>query len=189
MNRKSVTAIGLLIVIIVVAAIVVAFTRMSGTPNVQPTAIRIEPENVGKLAVNSTFTVNVTVENCVDIYAVQVDIRYDPQVLNATIVSEGPFLPSTGPTSPINTFNQTVSTKPLSARVFFVDLKTGQSLPDANGNGILFTITFQVLTEGSSQLQIYPYPGSGVTVGTYFMKRDNTEIIPELHGSSYGLFT
>jgi hypothetical protein len=183
MRRISVMAIGLVIIVVAVATIVVVYTRMSSAG---VTTVRIEPESVGQLSVRSTFTVNVTVENCVDIYAVQCDIRYDPAVLNAINVSEGSFLRSNGITTFLSTPNQTLNTtSPLSTRVFFVDTKSGLSLPDASGNGVLLTITFQVISDGSSKLQIFPYPGSGAAVGTYFLRRDKTEIIPELHDSSY----
>jgi hypothetical protein len=187
MRRKIVITIGLAILIIAAATIILAFTRMTGTPNPEPvTAIRIEPENVGKLNVNDTFTVNVTIENCVDVFAVQVDLRYNSQVLNVTNILEGPFLTSGGSTFAQNITAQPVNTTPPTTRLFFVDTKLGDE-PAASGNGTLLTLTFQVLSDGSSQLQFFPYPvGTGTTIGTYFMKRDLTEIIPKLHNGSYG---
>ncbi|MGD0979132.1 MAG: cohesin domain-containing protein [Candidatus Bathyarchaeia archaeon] len=183
MRRISVLAIGLVIIIVAAATIVVVYTRMSSA---RVTTVRIEPESVGQLSVDDTFTVNVTVENCADIYAVQCDVRYDPEVLNAINVSEGSFLRSAGLTTFLSTPNETLNTtSSLSARVFFVDTKSGLSLPDASGNGVLLTITFQVIAGGSSELQVFPYPGGDAAVGTYFMRRDKTEIIPELHDSSY----
>jgi hypothetical protein len=182
MQRRYVLAIGLAVIIVAAAIAVLVLT---GTPTA---AIVIEPASVGKLAINQTFTVNVTVENCVDIYAVQVDIRYDPQVLNVTSVSEGTFLNSTGTTSVLyaQSFPVTNSTPPR-ASAYFVDTKFGTELPDSSGNGILFTITFRVIADGSSQLQFYPYKaGSGSSDGTYFLKRDNTEVMPALHSGSYG---
>ena len=186
MRRRYVMAIELVLLIIVATVIVLAFTRNTKTPATELTpAIMIEPENVGHLAVNSTFTVNVTVQNCTNIYAVQVDIHYDPQVLNVTSISEGTFLNSTGPTYHNETAQLLNATPPI-ARVFFVDTKLTYSLPDASGNGTLLTITFQVLSEGSTLIHFFPYPGGGVSVGTYFEKRDLTEIIPELNNGSYG---
>lgn len=187
MRRRYAIATGLAILIIAVAAIVIAMTRMTGTPMPKP-AIGMEPQNVGKLDVNDTFTVNVTVENCVDIYAVQVDLRYDPQVLNVTNILEGPFLPSAGSTFAVNMTAQSLNTTPPTTRLIFVDTKMGsEPAADASGNGTLLTITCQVLSNGSTQLQFYPYSaGTGTSIGTYFLKRDLTEIIPELHNGSYG---
>jgi len=186
MRRRYVMAIGLVLLIIVATVIVLAFTLNTKTPASELTStIIIEPENVGHLVVNSTFTVNVTVQNCTNIYAVQVDVRYDPQVLNVTSISAGTFLSSIGPTYH-NETAQLLNATPPTARVFFVNTKLGDSLPDASGNGTLLTITFQVLSPGSTQIQFFLYHGGGVSVGTLFEKRDLTEIRPELQNGSYG---
>jgi hypothetical protein len=183
MNRRSLIAIGLTLLII--SAIIMAF-ELESMPRTPKTAIRIKPESIARLTLNETFTVNVTVENCVDVYAVQVDIRYDPRVLNATNIVEGPFLRSAGPTILLMNISEILSTNPPTARVFFVETKSGEKLPDANGAGTLLTITFQVLSDNSTQLGVFPYaPASGLSEGTYFMKRDHTEIIPELHNGQY----
>jgi len=179
MSKKWVVAGGLVLLIIVATIIILAFVRLPTT------AIRIEPESVGKLAVGDTFTVNVTVENCVNVYAVQVDIRYDPQVLNVTNILEGSFLPSTGPTIIVKSnASQTTGAKPLTAQVLFVDTKLGTDTPDANGNGVLFIVTFKVLSDGSSQFQFFPHPPN-TNDGTFFENGNNAEIIPELHNGSY----
>ena len=181
MRRSYVVALALAIAIIVAATIFFVYPR---GPSM---TVSIEPENVGQLNVGDTFTVNVTVENGVNIYAVQGDIRFDPRILNVTQVLEGAFLGSAGNTAFMSTLGQTLNTTdPLSARVFFVESKTGTSLPDASGSGVLATITFQVISNGASKLQVFPYPGGNVGVGTYFRRRDNTEVIPALQEGSYG---
>lgn len=186
MRRRYAIVIGLVLLVIVATVIVLAFIGNTKTPATELTpTIMIEPESIGHLAVNSTFTVNVTVQNCTNIYAVQVDIRYDPQVLNVTSILEGTFLSSTGPTYH-NETAQLLNATPPTARVFFVDTKLTDILPDASGNGTLLTITFQVLSPGSTQIQFFLYPGGGVSVGTLFEKRDLTEIRPELQNGSYG---
>ena len=193
MRRTSVIAIGLVILIIAAVVIIVAYTSMTGTPNPEPSPIiRVEPENVTNLVVNSTLTANVTVENCVKVYAVQVDIRFDPDVLNVTYISEGPFLPSAGPTMVLHAnASSNNDTQPLTAGAYFVDTHIGGNVTGTSGNGTLFTITFQVLSEGSTQLQFFPYErGSGSIEGTYFIRvnqdQTQTEITPELHNGSYG---
>jgi hypothetical protein len=187
MRKRYVLAIGLAVIIIAATVIVLASTRPTNT---EPTpTIMIEPASNRVVATNYTFTVNVYVENCADIYAVQVDIRYDPQVLNATSVSEGTFLNSTGTTSVLFAQSSLVANStPPRAVVYFVDTKLGNGTgPDSGGNGTLFTITFQVISTGSTQLQFFPYnPGTGSPLGTYFLKRDKTEVIPAPHDGSYG---
>lgn len=186
MRRNHVIAIVAIVLILLVGAVaaILAFTLRSG-----PIAIRIEPENVGRLTVGDTFTVNVTVENCVNVLAVQVDLRYDPTVLNATNIVEGPFLPSFRPTLLLRNMTATnTDTPPRTAGVYLADSLLGLGNgTDANGNGVLITITFKVVGGGPTELQFFPYNRAANTPeGTYFADRNSNEIIPELHNGSYG---
>jgi hypothetical protein len=186
MKRRYLLAIVLIVVIIVAMAVVLTFESL-GTPSLP--VIVIEPESVSKLGVNGTFTLNVSVKNCVDVYAVQVDIRYDPRVINVTGIFEGTFLNSTGSTTVLyhETAEVTNSTPPRNT-IYFVATKMGdQSSHDSSGNGTLLTIAFQVISNGSTQLQFFPYVANTSTQeGTYFMKRDHTEVIPQLRDGFYG---
>jgi len=148
--------------------------------------IRIEPVQIMKVDVGETFTVNVTVEDCVKVYAVQVYIRYNPDVLEAVSVLEGPFLPSYGGTLLLlNESREFLEATPPYAEVRFVDSLMGD-VPGADGGGLLFNITFKVLSDGSSHLHFLEYvPGSGKD-GTYFMDKDLHEIYPELYDGFYG---
>jgi hypothetical protein len=186
MRRNHVIVIVAIVLILLVGAVaaILAFTLRSS-----PIAIRIEPENVGRLTFGDTFTVNVTVENCVNVLAVQVDLRYDPTVLNVTNIVEGPFLPSVRQTILVkNTTSTNTDTPPRTAGVYFVNsLMGGGNGTDANGNGVLITITFKVVGGGSTDLQFFSYkPGGTTPEGTYFADRSATAIIPELHNGSYG---
>jgi len=186
MRRNYVIAVVAIVLVLLVGAVaaIVAFRLRSG-----PIAIRIEPENIGRLAVGDTFTVNVTVENCVNVFAVQVDLRYDPTVLNATMIMEGPFLPSVRPTLLVrNTTATNNDTPPRSAGIYFADSLIGYGNgKDANGNGVLITITFKVVGGGLTELQFFPYnPAGNTPEGTYFSDRNGNDIIPELHDGSYG---
>jgi len=187
MRRKYAIA-SIAIVLIVLVSAVAAI--LAFTPRSAPTAIRVEPEKVGKLNVGDTFVVNVTVENCVNVYAVQVDLRYDPTVLNATDVVEGPFLPSFRNTLPlINRATNFVDSQPRIDGVYFADSLMGYgSGSDASGNGVLLTITFKVVGQGSTGLQLFPRDTTKVNniEGTYFLDRNKNNILPELHNGSYG---
>jgi hypothetical protein len=180
MKRKYVAALGLATLIIVTAVVVVVLAlTQSSTPD-----IRIEPESVARLPVNDTFTVNVTVDKCVSIFSVQVDIRYNPQVLNAINIPEGPFLSSTGSqTLRVRNDSESFTANPSQARIFFAAAKLADT-PDPSGSGLLFSITFRVISTGSTQLELFPL-NNDTTQGTYFMKRDYTEVIPNLYSGSY----
>lgn len=177
---------GVAIIIIVATASILAYILL------QPPAltIRIEPSSIGKLAVGSTFTVNVIVENAVNVSGMQLDIRYNPDVLNATDASEGPFFPSS--TGQITVFRcnprQDLNATPPVWRVICFDVVANHNV---SGNGTLLSITFMVLSDGSSSIELYPYPGGGVTVGSYLDRASAsltgtaTEFIPVLHSGSY----
>lgn len=176
---------GVAIIIIVATASILAYVLL------QPPAltIRIEPSSIGKLAVGSTFTVNVTVENAVNVSGMQLDIRYNPDVLNATNASEGPFFPSTGQNTVFRCNpRQDLNATPPVWRVICFDAVTNHNV---SGNGTLLSITFIVLSDGSSSIELYPYPGGGVTVGSYLDRASAsltgtaTEFIPVLHSGSY----
>ena len=151
----------------------------------QPT-IKIEPKNNERISVGETFNINVTVEGCENIYAVQVDIRYDPYILRAIKVIEGPFLKSFGETLVL--FNESrinEEATPPYGQVYFVASLTGEAT-GASGSGVLLTVTFQVLKDGSSLISFFEYPGGGVSDGTYFMDADYREIIPIFENGFYG---
>jgi len=159
-------------------------------PTMPVPSIKIAPMYMPILDVGERFTVNVTVENCVNVYAVQVDTHYDSLVLNATSVLEGPFLPSFGGTIvALNKTNVYPDAQPPYGQVYYVASLSGNV--SANGSGVLFYVTFTVLSEGYSFLHFIPYPGGGSGVGTYFMGINEThyppyyEIIPNLCDGYY----
>lgn len=185
MRRNHVVIVAIIIILLVAAvgAILVL------TPRSNPPVVSIEPENVARLSFGDTFTVNVTIENSASIFAVQVDLRYDPTVLNATNIVEGPFLPSVRLTLLVKNATATnTDTPPRTTGVYFVDSLIGLGNgTDANGNGVLITITFKVVGGGPTELQLFPYNRAANTPeGTYFEDRNSNEIIPELHNGSYG---
>lgn len=159
--------------------------------------VRIYPAQTENLDINSTFTTNVWVDNASAVEGAQVQITYDPTVLNVTQVVEGPFLPSVG---------QTIVAQQYAEENFQVDPPTGTvyyssailptsptALKGASGSGVLLNVTFRVVSEGSAQLHLIPYTGAGVkgTPGTYFirLKPDYTnlnEIPAALEDGFYG---
>jgi hypothetical protein len=152
------------------------------------TAIRIVPEQTEKLSVGETFTVNVMVEYCVNVYAVQVDLHYDPDVLAVINILEGPFLKSFGQTLLVLNESTVIfdeNTDLSYGRVYYVASLTGDN-PGAYGSDVLFTVTFEVVSDGFTTLHFIEYPGGGSGVGTYFMKWNYEEIIPEIHDAYYG---
>jgi DNA-directed RNA polymerase subunit RPC12/RpoP len=152
------------------------------------TAIRILPIQSEKLAIGESFSVNVSVENCLDVYAVQVDIHYNPMVLEVVDVSPGSV--SSFPLVVINQSNifdvglNLTYNGPVYGQVYYVATRFGD-VPGVNGGALLFTVTFTVLSDGSSPIQLIHYPGGGSGDGTYFMTPRLVEIVPEFYSARY----
>jgi hypothetical protein len=93
----------------------------------------------------ASFTINVSVEEVVDLYAFDISLYYNTTLLDALSIAEGPFLKSVGSTIAIVTeINETAGR-----------VRYGLSLLGApsgvNGSGTLFTITFLSSTEATGQ--------------------------------------
>jgi len=159
------------------------------------TEIRILAMQNGKLAVGERFTVNVSVENCVDVYAVQVDIHYDPAVLKVVDISPEslsllPLLVSNRSNIFDPELNWTYNGEYAYGQIYYVASASGD-VPGINGRALLFTVAFEVISEGSSYIQLVQYPGAGSAVGTYFVTPHLVngvfqETIPELYSATYG---
>jgi len=97
------------------------------------------------LGVGSTFTVDIKIANVENLYAWQVNITYNPDVLNTTetSITEGPFL--------LDTFGDTLFLKDVFNTEGYL-LATALPYPPypdngAYGDGTLMSITFQVKAE------------------------------------------
>jgi general secretion pathway protein D len=105
--------------------------------------------NAGAATQGSPFTVYISISNANDLFAFQLDLGFDPTLLSATSVSEGPFLQTAGATflAPglIDNTNGTI-TGIADALVGFV--------PGATGSGVLLAIDFDALAAGTSALTI-----------------------------------
>jgi hypothetical protein len=99
--------------------------------------------------VGEFFSVNLTASDVSELFLWQFNMSFNPAVLQAVSVTEGPFLKQAG--------NTIKPDEPL------INNSTGLVLagwalfpyPDhgASGNGVLATVTFKVIAEGQSQLQ------------------------------------
>lgn len=112
-------------------------------------AVPIPVFTVGSAAVTqgSTFNIPVTVTNAVNLTSWQFDLKYEPTVLRANLVSEGPFLSSAGTTffTPGVIDHTTGYISLVSAS--YVGLPPGPS-----GHGQLANIEFSALKPGTSPL-------------------------------------
>jgi hypothetical protein len=111
------------------------------TVSIQPPAF--------SLGVGSSFDVFVGISGVTDLYAFQFDLSFDPAILSAASVSEGPFLPGGGSTlflpGTIDNSGGTIS--------FTADAFLGPG-PGVSGSGTLADISFQALGPGTSLIDL-----------------------------------
>jgi len=109
--------------------------------------IAIEPSEVTDLESGATFTVNVTISDVVNLYGWQVNITFNPGILNVEETAEGPLLKQV---------NETIYVKKIDNDRGYVLASCSWMPPypaqGVNGSGILMSITFTVKGSGVSSL-------------------------------------
>jgi hypothetical protein len=157
-----------------------------------PPTVRISPESITVLQVDDNFTVYVTVDDVVAVVAAQVQLTYDPRVLNVTEVAEGPFLESAGPTAVAQLYaEENLTSLPAKGEVYYASAIVGaEALMGASGSGVLLNVTFRVVSEGSTVLHLLSYNEGTGRSGTYFIHLNSdsslVEVIPNLEDGHYG---
>jgi hypothetical protein len=106
-------------------------------------------EPVTSPSLGDTFNVNVDVANINDLYAYQLDLTFDPKLMSAVSVSEGPFLPSGGTTFFIPGTIDNVGGSVTATADALIGAISGVS-----GSGTLLTFEFTALALGTSALDI-----------------------------------
>jgi adhesin HecA-like repeat protein len=108
--------------------------------------LSIEPPSLFVQRGNS-FSLDVRISDVADLFAFQFDLAFDPLILSAGSITEGPFLPSGGATAFIaGTVDNTAGT--ITATV---DTLIG-AIPGVNGSGVLASVDFQALSLGTSPI-------------------------------------
>jgi general secretion pathway protein D len=101
------------------------------------------------VSTGSTVTVDVDITNVTDLYAYQFDLTFNPNVLYAVSVSEGPFLATGGSTFFIPGTNDNVGgTVSATADTLLT------AIHGVSGSGELAAFTFDAIGSGSSALNI-----------------------------------
>jgi len=110
--------------------------------------ISVQPLTTLKSA-GTNFSLDVNVSGAADLAAFQFDVGFDPTVLRANSVAEGPLFPAVGATiffpGLIDNSGGTIS--------FVADLLL--TIAGANGDGTLATISFTALSPGSSAVGVF----------------------------------
>ena len=97
----------------------------------------------------STFAIDVNIANVSDLYAFQLDLSFNPSVLQATSILEGAFLPGGGPTF----FIPGAIDNTAGSVTFNADTLQG-AIPGVNGSGTLIQFDFTAVGNGTSFLNL-----------------------------------
>ena len=99
-------------------------------------------------AVGSTFTVNLTLSGGQNVYAVPVQLLYNPRVLQVLNVSNGPLLSKDGQTVAL------VNRDDSLAGILQLTASRPPGSGGISGDGAVFTVTFQARAPGQATLSI-----------------------------------
>jgi len=102
----------------------------------------------GPVSVSDTFAVDVNILGVNDLAAFQLDLSFDPAVVQLNTVNEGAFLPSGGFTFFIPGSIDNVA----GSSTFNADALLG--FPGVSGSGVLLEFDFQALAAGTSSLSL-----------------------------------
>ena len=119
------------------------------TPMTAAQAAPILSTPAGTAAVGDTFLLPIAITGAVDVWSWQFDLAFDPAIVQAKAVREGPFLSSMG----TSIFGPGV----IDNTTGLVSLVTGVYVdlpPNPSGDGVLATIEFVALAPGAPAFQI-----------------------------------
>jgi hypothetical protein len=130
-----------------IAIVLMLVAAAMGGARAEPATVSFDPTEVDELGVGEQFTVDVLIADVSNLYGWQMNVTFNPSVLNAVRVAEGPFLKSV---------NKTMMPKTIDNSRGFV-LAAATFVPPnppagATGSGILANITFSVKSGGGSNL-------------------------------------
>lgn len=135
---SRITAVSLLFFVIICHPLSINAAVLSVTPS----SASIEEGN--------SFSVDISITGVSDLFAFEFNLGFDPSILSASNVTEGPFLQSGGPTLWLPGIIDNTS-----GLIEF----TGNSLqgfdPGVSGDGVLVHVDFISLTTGSSNINLF----------------------------------
>jgi hypothetical protein len=149
--------------------------------------VTIDPEQHPSVGIGNNFTIYVRVEDVQQLQGAQVQFTYDPMVLNATQVAEGPFLLSGGyPTAIAQLYAEVDNeAQPPTGEVFYASSIMG---PPVSGSGILLNVTFSVISDAASRLHLLPYQRVPGYPGTFFLDVNFVEMVPSAQNLRDGFY-
>lgn len=147
MKRKN-------LLVLLLALVFMWSITMAGGVAASTTTVYVSPPEIRDptLIPGTQFTIDIAVANVENLRGYQFEMTFNPDVLNGVGVEVGPFLGSAGGTVlpvPGQGFDNTAGTLSLTGAI--LQEKTTALCPD--GNGVLATVTFEVVGYGGSSLE------------------------------------
>jgi adhesin HecA-like repeat protein len=114
----------------------------AATVSISPASLNVTPGQV--------FTVDIAVSDVTDLFAYGFDLGFDPSVLAAAGITEGPFLAAGGPTFFIPGSNDNTAGTVSATGNTLLTAITG-----VTGTGVLARATFNVVGAGNSSINLF----------------------------------
>ena len=114
----------------------------------EPATVSFDPTTVAERSPGEQFTVNLMIADISNLFGWQINVTFNPNVLNAVRVAEGSFLKNVNKTS----MPKPVLDNSLGYILAAVSLMPPYPPAGATGSGILANITFSVKSSGGSTL-------------------------------------
>ena len=112
-----------------------------------PATVSFDPTQVSELSAGEQFTVDVVIADISSLFGWQINVTFNPSVLNVVKIGEGPFLKNVAKTMMPKTIDNTLGFVMAAAAFVPPNPPAG-----ASGSGILANITFSVMSSGGSTL-------------------------------------
>ena len=100
------------------------------------------------IAAGSNFTVNLVIENAVDVMSAPLGIQFDPRVVRLTDVGRGDFFSSDGQ---IPVFTKNIQND---AGTALVNLNRQPQSPGVSGSGVVASLNFQGVAKGAVTITV-----------------------------------
>jgi len=144
MKKKTVIIISCLAILTLVLAFIIFYIKMNRPSTV---LLYIDPQTISG-TVGQDFAVNIRISHVADLYGWEFKLSWNPILLDAVNVTEGPFLKQGGDTFFFNKINNTEG-------YLLVDCTRLGEVSGASGDGIIATINLHVKGEGECLLDLH----------------------------------
>lgn len=118
-------------------------------PAVAVPIVSITPSSI-VVSPGQNFSLDISITDAIDLYAFEFDLAFDPAILSAGSITEGPFLPTGGAATFFidGTIDNTAGTIAFTADSLLT------AIQGVDGSGILARVDFQSLGVGTSSVTL-----------------------------------